>query len=457
MPPTDTGADDPSRSLARDLEAGDAMSPCEEDAAADSSKDCIPSGRWHGHFVRRTLLMERREDMSIGLAIRGAFVHGVGVGADGWFSLEGCYDPPSRNIQLIKQYVKGLTVLYHGYYDGTQIKGYWELPNTLSQNTGSFVLLPGDVDVHDTPSPANHSERHRLRRPCSRCGLALAIVPEVELTCPGCGAVLNTVALIYGGSCLWSASVTHPRVGVFHRALGAAGTVLRGKPRPKNRSDGKHPLRVPCQGCGYNLMGLPSRHRCPECGLKYDHASRWLFADSRPQIVLWCSPKTFLVFATLPSLAGIVIGLYGIRTGQPHLFMSTINMCLVSLGLLVVGFPLCSAILTYSRNASDRGGHKHHRHFVIADGSGIVVAGPGATRTRIPWQMIARAEYEPTQNRLTILDAHGEILLTHKFAWSNSVSRIRLQACALEISRLAYLRRMQSQASSMHAGGEPLD
>jgi len=29
-----------------------------------------------------------------------------------------------------------------------------------------------------------------------------------------------------------------------------------------------------CPRCDYDLQGLPQEHRCPECGLAYDTASR---------------------------------------------------------------------------------------------------------------------------------------------------------------------------------------
>src|SRR5215468_1246990 len=40
-----------------------------------------------------------------------------------------------------------------------------------------------------------------------------------------------------------------------------------------------------CPDCGYDLRGLPARHRCPECGFEYDEHTR-VWKPSRPWVAL---------------------------------------------------------------------------------------------------------------------------------------------------------------------------
>ncbi|MCG3136178.1 MAG: hypothetical protein HJJLKODD_00003 [Phycisphaerae bacterium] len=39
-----------------------------------------------------------------------------------------------------------------------------------------------------------------------------------------------------------------------------------------------------CPQCGYDLRGLPADHRCPECGLAYDHQTE-IFRPRKPRII----------------------------------------------------------------------------------------------------------------------------------------------------------------------------
>ncbi len=437
------GMGEPPRPSASDHDRSASVSLFESNAAIPPSPDDLPSGRWHGYYVQR-FIRERRQNISMGWAVRGSFIEGLGVEAACWFSIDGCYDRLSRRVWLVKHYIGGGTALYHGYYDDHEIRGYWELPNRAIAHTGPFVLHPGDSAAGSMPQSPDGIEPPHIERPCPRCGKVLSIVPEVDLTCGGCGAMLDTVVLIHGGTRIWNMPTARLSTGAIRRMVGAAAKAFRGKASPDAPSATGRASAILCLGCGYDLTGLPSRHRCPECGLHYDHTSRWLFADHRPRGPVWFLPEICLGLATLSALVGGLTGVRGMVTVRPDLLLRAVGLLGMSLMVLVVGLAVNKTVLSRFRRARERGGGEHRGHYVVADDSGVVVAGPPATRVRIPWQTIGRAEYDPTRNQLRIVGPHQDILVAHTFARTDSLDRIRLQNCALEISRLAHLRRVHS-------------
>lgn len=420
--------------------------PCRDSAsqsgAAESSTTAgIPSGRWHGHYIQK-LLWERRQDMTIGLNVHGSFIQGLGVEADGWFSMDGCYDPQSRRVLIVKHHVAGVTAVYHGYYDGARIQGYWELPNKAIGHTGEFVLVSGIT-------PPGFSEGRRLptlQRPCPHCGASLSFLPEVDVTCHACGAGFNAITLVHGGSRSWNLSCPDRRAGTLRGMVNKAMSVALCRQRAQDVAPimNHSATPLPCRGCGYDLRGLPGRHRCPECGIEYDHASYWLFAGGRPHGVLWYTPEACVLLAIVTSLTGVLAGAYGILTKRFGLLEQAVEMLLAGMAVLAVGAMINGILLKRFRRTRDRAGHGSQGHSVIVDENGVVVSGGGATETRIAWQSISRAEYSPARNQLTILGMRGEVLVKHTFARTDSMDCIRLQECALEISRIAHLGRAQS-------------
>ena len=64
-----------------------------------------------------------------------------------------------------------------------------------------------------------------------------------------------------------------------------------------------------CPICGYNLRGLPSTHRCPECSWPYDARTR-----------IWRPLKPKAIFAGLIGFIGAIEGLVWFVVGAPPIF-----------------------------------------------------------------------------------------------------------------------------------------
>ena len=49
----------------------------------------------------------------------------------------------------------------------------------------------------------------------------------------------------------------------------------------KRAAESRPPKNDPCPRCEYNLLGLPDKHRCPECGFTYERGRTWVIRQSK--------------------------------------------------------------------------------------------------------------------------------------------------------------------------------
>lgn len=87
-----------------------------------------------------------------------------------------------------------------------------------------------------------------------------------------------------------------------------------------------------CPVCGYDLRGLPARHRCPECGFEYDEHTR-----------VWGSEKRWVVYLAPAGLAMSAFGQFCLiqdrlvtgRTLPVHLvcYVALCAACAILVGL----------------------------------------------------------------------------------------------------------------------------
>lgn len=130
-----------------------------------------------------------------------------------------------------------------------------------------------------------------------------------------------------------------------------------------------------CPRCGYSLKGLPTQHRCPECGLPVDR--RWRVFGGRTmrrgnvramRVVL--GPVAFVLGYVVLS-AGVLL-LFG-RMPRNMWYM-----------FLIYGTPL-AAVLWYLFSKP--------KGFVAVGPDGLAVHYRGKSATVYPWADLGRAQY----------------------------------------------------------------
>ena len=76
---------------------------------------------------------------------------------------------------------------------------------------------------------------------------------------------------------------------------------------------------TPCRKCGYNLRGLSTDGRCPECGTPVGysfHGDLLRFCDPNWVETLYKGAKSFIIGVVVIILGSIVVGLMGAATGS---------------------------------------------------------------------------------------------------------------------------------------------
>ena len=135
----------------------------------------------------------------------------------------------------------------------------------------------------------------------------------------------------------------------------------------------QQPVLKKCARCGYSLRGLPSRHACPECGLRY---------DERCALYRVTNPKQVLAVWSM-MLGGGVLSLQNL----PHLANLAAASAWETVGALVGALWVVFAaagIWFFIR--------RYRRGFEVAIASdGLIVRLPGFSDELIPWSDIGGA------------------------------------------------------------------
>jgi hypothetical protein len=98
---------------------------------------------------------------------------------------------------------------------------------------------------------------------------------------------------------------------------------------------------TPCRKCGYNLRGLSTAGRCPECGTPVGysfHGDLLRFCDPNWVETLYKGAKSFIIGIVVIILGSIVVGMMGAATGSGAVVVLLGLVVLVGWGLTVLGW-----------------------------------------------------------------------------------------------------------------------
>jgi uncharacterized membrane protein len=99
---------------------------------------------------------------------------------------------------------------------------------------------------------------------------------------------------------------------------------------------------TPCRKCGYNLRGLSTAGRCPECGTPVGysfHGDLLQFCDPNWVETLYKGAQAFVIGVVVIVLGTIVVGLMGAATGSAAAAALLVGLVvLVGWGLTVLGW-----------------------------------------------------------------------------------------------------------------------
>lgn len=142
-------------------------------------------------------------------------------------------------------------------------------------------------------------------------------------------------------------------------------------------AEGTAPVFASCPRCAYSLRGLPARHACPECGLRYDEQSG-LYPAANPKAI-------FVIFL------GIFGGGWSTLRYLPHLGNLAGATVWQLLGLLCamlwIPFVIVGAMVIWRR-------YRRGFHLAITT-DGLYVRLPGWDESIIPWCDIESATHLP--------------------------------------------------------------
>ncbi len=180
-----------------------------------------------------------------------------------------------------------------------------------------------------------------------------------------------------------------------------------------------------CPSCSYNLRGLPTPYRCPECGFDYDpdavvialHGKRLRGADAYAMVAL---------FGGFFALAVTVFGRARLRS---WLFDDP------STGLSILKSVQCAIFLVIGAYAVVRIWRRlGSKQELRINQKGVQFVDPSLPGELIPWDRIAKAEYLEGDEEFVIRGKSGEALVTCPRKVIGGRSDV--QRCARQINAL---------------------
>ncbi len=180
-----------------------------------------------------------------------------------------------------------------------------------------------------------------------------------------------------------------------------------------------------CPSCGYNLRGLPTAHRCPECGFDYDpnavvialHGKRLRGADAYAMVALFGG--SIVLAVTVFGGARMRSWLFdGASTG--FFILKSVNGAL----LAVIGVYAVVRIWRRLRSKQE----------LRINQKGVQFVDPSLPGELIPWDRIAEAEYLEDGDEFVIRGKSGEALVTCPRRIIGGRSNVEL--CARQVNAL---------------------
>jgi MFS family permease len=100
-------------------------------------------------------------------------------------------------------------------------------------------------------------------------------------------------------------------------------------------------MDIACRKCGYNLRGLSTDGRCPECGTPVGysfHGDLLRFCDPNWVETLHKGAKSFIIGVVVIILGSIIVGMMGAATGSSAVVVLLSLVVIVGWGLTVLGW-----------------------------------------------------------------------------------------------------------------------
>ncbi len=209
-----------------------------------------------------------------------------------------------------------------------------------------------------------------------------------------------------------------PECGTRYRAADDDGFFAKWLPRLMNAPWQRLPRglgQMACGGCGYNLMGLPATHVCPECGIQYDEHSVVIpmrHSHSRKDLYIATG-------VSIAAVAGLWYLLY--RLNSP-------DIVIIGLPLAVAG-PASWLLQSYfwMRRTPDEPLR------MTVDRRGLQCIHPELSGELIPWSDIGSVRWSWITGAILVEGTNGKLI----FRCSNEFLDCASRPCVREINRLA--------------------